>query len=112
MALGRRGLEVCQPRWPCFKLALYRERSDIQLQLKANGRTGWYLRVVEPGEVAVGSPIELVERDDAGLTVKDAHLAMADRHLENRDLVEALTKHARLAEQWRRPLQACLDTGR
>ncbi len=39
-------LEVCQPRWPCFKLALYRERSDIQLQLKANGRTGWYLRVV------------------------------------------------------------------
>jgi MOSC domain-containing protein YiiM len=98
-------LEVCQPRWPCFKLALYRQRSDMQLRLRANGRTGWYLRVIEPGEVTVGSPVVMVERDDVGLTVKDAHLAMADRHLENRDLVEALTKHARLADHWSRPLR-------
>ena len=56
-------LEVCQPRWPCYKLALYRQRSDIQLLLKGSGRTGWYLRVVEPGEVTVGSPMKVVERD-------------------------------------------------
>ena len=103
-------LEVCQPRWPCFKLALYRQRSDIQLRLKANGRTGWYLRVVQPGEVTVGSAVEVVERDNAGLTVRDAHLAMADRHLENRDLVEALTKHARLADEWSLPLRERLAT--
>jgi MOSC domain-containing protein YiiM len=103
-------LEVCQPRWPCFKLALYRQRSDIQLRLKVNGRTGWYLRVVEPGEVTVGSPVEVVERDDAGLTVRDAHLAMADRHLENRDLVEALASHVRLADEWSLPLRERLDT--
>jgi MOSC domain-containing protein YiiM len=102
-------LEVCQPRWPCFKLALYRQRGDIQLRLKATGRTGWYLRVVEPGEVTVGSPVEVVERDEAGLTVRDAHLAMADRHLENRDLVEALARHARLAGEWSVPLQGRLD---
>jgi hypothetical protein len=35
---------------------------------------------------------------------------MADRHLENRDLVEAVAKHARLAEQWSRPLRERLDT--
>jgi MOSC domain-containing protein YiiM len=103
-------LEVCQPRWPCFKLALYRQRSDIQLRLKANGRTGWYLRVLEPGEVTVGSPVEVAERDEAGLTVKCAHLAMADRHLENRDLVEALARHPRLADEWGLPLRDRLAT--
>jgi hypothetical protein len=34
---------------------------------------------------------------------------MADRHLENRDLVEALTKHARLADEWSLPLRERLD---
>jgi MOSC domain-containing protein YiiM len=102
-------LEVCQPRWPCFKLAIYRQRRDIQLRMKANGRTGWYLRVVEPGEVTVGSPVEVVERDGAGLTVSDAHQAMADRHLQNRELVEALARHGRLADAWSLPLRERLD---
>jgi len=98
-------LEVCQPRWPCFKLALYRGRADIQARMKASGRTGWYLRVIEPGEVTVGSSIEVVERDQAALSVTAAHLAMSDRHLEDRDLVEALAKHQRLAAEWSDPLK-------
>jgi MOSC domain-containing protein YiiM len=39
-------LQVSQPRWPCFKLALYRSRADIQQRMRAHGRTGWYLRVL------------------------------------------------------------------
>jgi hypothetical protein len=35
---------------------------------------------------------------------------MADRQLENRDLVEALTRHGRLADEWSRPLRDRLDT--
>jgi hypothetical protein len=53
--------------------------------------------------------VEVIERDDARLTVKDAHLAMADRHLENRNLVEALAKHARLAGTWSLALRERLD---
>ena len=98
-------LEVCQPRWPCFKLALHRRRPDIQLLMKATGRTGWYLRVIEPGEVVVGSSIEVVERDPAGVSVADAHMAMSDRHLERRDLIQTLARHERLAAEWRDPLR-------
>jgi MOSC domain-containing protein YiiM len=105
-------LEVCQPRWPCFKLALYRGRADIQTRMRANGRTGWYLRVIEPGEVTVGSRIEVVERDPAGLSVADAHLAMDDRHLEDRDLVERLANHDLLAAEWRIPLRERLGLDR
>ena len=98
-------MQVCQPRWPCFKLSLYRRRPDIQSRLRATGRTGWYLRVLEPGEVVVGSPIEIAERDPAGLTVADAHAAMSDRHLTDRPRVEALANHAPLAVEWRDPLR-------
>lgn len=98
-------LEVCQPRWPCFKLTLHRRRADIQNRLKAAGRTGWYLRVLEPGEVTVGSPIEVIERHPSGLSVTDAHLAMADRHVEDRDRTCALAQLPPLAAAWRNPLR-------
>jgi MOSC domain-containing protein YiiM len=98
-------MQVCQPRWPCFKLSLYRGRADIQARMRATGRTGWYLRVLEPGEVVVGSRLEIVERDPAGLTVADAHAAMKDRHLENRPLIDALANHPALAAAWRDPLR-------
>lgn len=104
-------LEVCQPRWPCFKLALHRRRADIQNRMRASGRTGWYLRVLEPGEVTVGSPLEVLERDPAGLSVADAHAAMSDRTLADRDLIGSLAKHDRLAAEWRDPLRERLGLG-
>jgi MOSC domain-containing protein YiiM len=97
-------LQPCQPRWPCFKLVLHRQRADLPGRLRATGRTGWYLRVIEPGEVTVGSSIEVVARDPGGLTIADAHAAMSDRHLVRRDLVDAVAHHPALAEQWREPL--------
>jgi MOSC domain-containing protein YiiM len=98
-------IQICQPRWPCYKLALHRRRADIQARMRASGRTGWYFRVLEPGEIVVGSAIDVVARDSAGLTVMDAHVAMGDRHLAHRELVEALANHPALASQWREPLR-------
>jgi MOSC domain-containing protein YiiM len=98
-------MEVCQPRWPCFKLALYRHRADIQNRMKQTGRTGWYLRVIQPGEVTVGSALEVVSTDPARLSVADAHRAMADRHSEDAELIERLAKHPVLAEEWSQPLR-------
>ena len=97
-------LQVTQPRWPCFKLALHRGRADIQSRMRASGRTGWYLRVLEPGEVPAAGPIQVTTEDPRGVTVEDAHLAMTDRHLLAPDLVRALTEHPALADEWRAPL--------
>ena len=102
---GDATLEVCQPRWPCFKLALHRGRPDVQQRMRRSGRTGWYLRVLEPGAVVVGDPITIASRDPGRLSVADAHAAMGDRHLEHPDLVRALADHDRLADEWRSPLR-------
>jgi MOSC domain-containing protein YiiM len=101
---GGATLQVSQPRWPCFKLALHRERADMQARFRASGRTGWYLRVLEPGEVGAAGPIEVSAPDAGGLTVHDAHLAMSDHHLLEPERVRAVANHRALAEQWRVPL--------
>ena len=101
---GEAVLQVCQPRWPCSKLALHRGRADIQGLFRASGRTGWYLRVLQPGAVGTDGPITLAGRDAAALTVADAHRAMGDRSLEDAELVRRLADHGALAEQWRVPL--------
>lgn len=97
-------LQVGQPRWPCFKLALHRGRPEVAGLMRRTGRTGWYLRVLEPGEVFVGSAIHVVQRDPERLSVEDAHRAMGDRHLDEPELVRRLAGHAALAAEWRTPL--------
>ena len=62
-------LQVSQPRSPCYKLALHMGRPDFPAAFLASGRTGFYLRVLEEGEVGAGDTIELVERDPRALTV-------------------------------------------
>jgi MOSC domain-containing protein YiiM len=101
---GAAHLQVSQPRWPCFKLALHRGRADIQARLRSSGRTGWYLRVLEAGEVPAAGPIEIVRRDPAGISVTDAHLAMSDVHLRDPDRAADVASHPALADQWRSPL--------
>lgn len=102
-------LQVSQPRWPCFKLAIHRGRPDIQASMRRSGRTGWYLRVLEPGEVSAADPIEVVRRDPLGVSVHQAHLAMADVRLDDVDVVRAVAGHPALAEQWGQPLHDRLD---
>lgn len=103
-AWGDARLQVSQPRWPCFKLALHRGRADMQSRFRRSGRTGWYLRVLDPGEVPAAGPIEVEQVDDRGITVFDAHLAMDDVHRADPELLRAVAEHPALAERWRIPL--------
>jgi MOSC domain-containing protein YiiM len=106
---GSAVLQVSQPRWPCFKLALYRARADVQARMRSTGRTGWYLRVLEAGEVPAAGPIEVASEDPARVSVRDAHLAMNDVHLRDPDLVGAVARHPGLADAWREPLLERID---
>jgi MOSC domain-containing protein YiiM len=97
-------LEVCQPRWPCQKLTLHRADARVGAMMRSTGRTGWYLRVVEPGTVEVAGPIS-VDAHAAGVTVLDAHLAMLDRAVDDPErLGRVLELGALLAEEWSGPL--------
>lgn len=99
-AWGEARLQVTQPRSPCYKLAIATNRPDLGKRMVANGRTGWYLRVLAPGPVPVGSPIFVAERDPAGVTVLAAHRALFDADATRADL-EAVAAVDALAGRWR-----------
>jgi MOSC domain-containing protein YiiM len=46
-------LQICQPRSPCFKLAIHTKRPDVPQLMILSARCGWYLRVLEEGTAPV-----------------------------------------------------------
>jgi len=68
-------LQICQPRYPCFKLVLATAQPDMVKRFLASGRSGWYLRVLEAGTAPVGGPIEVIAVDAGGVTVAAAAAA-------------------------------------
>jgi MOSC domain-containing protein YiiM len=63
-------LQVSQPRSPCYKLAMRMEMPSFLKLFLESGRTGFYLRVLEQGEIGAGDAIELVSRDPEAVTVE------------------------------------------
>ncbi len=92
-------LEVCQPRSPCFKLTMHRGRGDIGRLLRTSNRTGWYLRVLEPGRVPVAGPIR-VEPHPMGATVSVMNEATKPGAAPV-DVLQALLAVEPLAMEWK-----------
>ncbi len=60
--LGSALVQVSQGRQPCSKLNQRFAIPDMLERVLGNGRTGWYYRVLEPGETGVGDSLTLLER--------------------------------------------------
>ena len=91
---------VTQPRMPCFKLGIRFDRPDMVKRFLQSKRSGFYFAVLQEGEVAAGDPIELVERQESGLTVTDiVNLYTVDS--ENQEILRRATELTALPESWR-----------
>ena len=99
-AWGEARLQVCQPRSPCYKLATITGRPDLLKRLVCTGRTGWYLRVLQPATVPVAGLIQVIERDPAGISVLQAHRASLPGALD-RTGVATVARVDALAADWR-----------
>ncbi len=112
---GTATLQVAQPRIPCRKLD-HHFGLKLARRFLASRRTGYYLRVLEPGAVRPGDRFEIVDSDGQSPTLDDfvrlAHFDSWDveglEHLlRSRALVpgwvqqlEDTLHHARAAEGW------------
>jgi len=98
--VGSAEFVVTQPRMPCFKLGIRFGRADIIKRFLHGGRNGFYFAVVEEGEVAAGDSVELLARDENGITVADiVNLYTADA--TNQDLLHRVSELPALPESWR-----------
>ena len=90
--VGEALVEVSQPRVPCFKLGIKMRNPRIVKPFLASERVGFYVRVLEEGEVGAGDAIERTKVGEGQMTVKEiVHL----RHFDNAN-TEATEKAASL----------------
>jgi MOSC domain-containing protein YiiM len=98
--LGGALVEVSQPRQPCWKLAWRWRLKELTALVEQSGRTGWYLRVLEEGEVRPGLPLTLLERPYPEWTVARATQVMRRRKHDPTTAGELAGCEA-LAASWR-----------
>ncbi len=98
--VGQALVEVTQPRPPCFKLGIKMGMARFPKMFLASGRVGFYLRVLEEGEIGAGEAFELVKSDPERVSVREmSHLLFFDR--ENLEGVKRALRVTALSPGWR-----------
>ncbi len=77
--VGSARFEVSQGRQPCWKLSDRFGVPDMARRVQTSLRTGWYLRVLEDGEVQAGDTVWLTARPHPGWPLERIMQAIADR---------------------------------
>lgn len=99
--LGTALVEVSQARQPCWKLNHRFGFAGMSRAVQGSGRTGWYYRVIEAGEVAAGDRLVLVARPCPEWSLQRLlHVLYVDR-LNIAALAE-MAELPVLAESWRK----------
>ena len=103
--------EVTQPRVTCYRVGIRMNEPRMAALLVAHGRPGFYLRVLEEGEVEAGQEIVQVAAGPERMSVAEIDaLLYKPGHPENQ-LQRALRIPA-LSAGWRASLQALLEQQR
>ena len=69
LQVGRIRLQVSSPRGPCADISRRWDREWLLKKVIERRHTGWYLRVLEPGEVRMADEVRLLERPHDGWTI-------------------------------------------
>lgn len=101
--MGEIVVQVTQPRVPCFKLGIKMSDTEFPKRFAQSGRVGFYLRVLQTGQISVGDPIELIRRDPDSLTIFCAMQAKQPC-IEQRDYIRRLLAISALSQAWRTEL--------
>jgi MOSC domain-containing protein YiiM len=107
-SVGSAVVMVTEPRLPCYKLAIKFGRADIIKRFLASERTGFYLAVLQEGEVGVGDSIELVERNRESVRVTDI-ASLYTREKNNIGLLRRAVSVEVLPQSWKDYFQKRLD---
>jgi MOSC domain-containing protein YiiM len=105
--VGRATAQVTQPRQPCFKLALRFEDPQMVKAMVRSGFSGWYLRVLDAGQIRAGTPITLIDRPNPAWSITRVNHLINKRDGTPEELAE-LADLRGLAHHWRKAARASL----
>ena len=98
--VGTTVVQVTQPRTPCYKLAARFNRPDLPGRFLQTGKSGSYLRVLEPGQVTADDRFSLCDRDLKPVSV--SHVANLYHYGSNDgQAIKDILKNRSLSAEWR-----------
>jgi ferredoxin-NADP reductase/MOSC domain-containing protein YiiM/ferredoxin len=107
--IGSALLEVTQPRVTCYRVGIRMDEPRMAALLVAHGRPGFYLRVLEEGDVRARDDVMKIATGSEAMTVADINALL---YLAGRHDVEQLRRALRipaLSPGWQASLRALLD---
>ncbi|MFI7068154.1 MOSC domain-containing protein [Kribbella sp. NPDC050124] len=107
-AIGSALFEVTQPRVTCYKVGIRLDEPRMPALLTGHGRPGFYLRVLEEGEVGVGDPIVRTSTGPHGLSVRRVSDLLYTPDHDDHTMRMALENPA-LPEGWKQSFRQLLD---
>lgn len=105
--IGSALFEVTQPRVTCYRVGLRMNEPQMAALLVARGRPGFYLRVLEEGQVEAGDEIVQVAIGAERITVAEID-ALLYRPGHPSSQIERALRIPALSAGWRRSFQALL----
>ncbi|MFT9847045.1 MOSC domain-containing protein [Aneurinibacillus sp. REN35] len=105
---GEAFIQISQPRRPCFKVAARYNVPDFTLRIQRTGYTGFYFRVLKEGWVAPDSPLHLIERHPAGVSVTFANQCKY-HDISNVQALQTLLAVRELSASWRAGFEKQLE---
>lgn len=106
--IGSALLEVTQPRVTCYRVGMRMSEPQMAALLVAQGRPGFYLRVLQEGEVAAGDEIVQVAEGPERMTVFEIN-ALLYMPGHSRGQLERALRIPALSAGWRASFQALLQ---
>jgi MOSC domain-containing protein YiiM len=97
--IGTALVEVCQPRQPCSTLARWFDDPRMVKAMVRNGLSGWYLRVLQEGEMTAGDALTLEHRPQGAWSIARV-LEASYRSPPDRAELGDMAKAAGLASSW------------
>jgi ferredoxin-NADP reductase/MOSC domain-containing protein YiiM len=106
--IGSALFEVTQPRVTCYRVGIRMNESRMPALLTSSGRPGFYLRVLQEGEVGPGDEIVKVGEGKERMTVAEINaLLYSPNHA--RDRLEHALRIEALSPGWRASFEALLQ---
>ena len=105
--IGTALFEITQPRVTCFKVGIKLDEPQMPALMVAHRRPGFYLRVIEEGEIGAGDEIIKVADGPETMTVADIDTLLYTRPRSRSALARALQIPA-LSKGWRESFESYL----
>ena len=103
--IGTTLFEVTQPRTTCYRVGIRMDEPQMAALLTSSGRPGFYLRVLEEGEVGADDPIVPVARGPELMTVAEVNALLYWSH-HPREQLERVLRIPALSPGWRGSFEA------